>query len=83
MADVSIVLGTPKWRENPVFVETAVALEAFISCEQSVPVECARVIGVGVSRDQAIDDIHENKTGTFIEGQGWRCVEHTPAEDAK
>lgn len=74
--DVSIVLDTRKWRESPAFVEAAVHLEQFISCEDAA---CGKVIGVGVNRDEAIDDVHENKTGDFIDGLGWRCKGHAPA----
>lgn len=78
--DISIVLDTAKWKENIGFVEAAVALGHFISCEEG---NCGRVIGVGISHTQAVQDVLDNRTGNWYEGvgqprnDGWRCVEHS------
>lgn len=73
--DISIVLDTAKWRENPGFVETAVQLDHFVECNT-----CHRVIGVGFSHIEAVDDVTENQTGKNTR-DGWKCMEHYEADD--
>lgn len=80
--DISIVMATRKWRENPGFVETAVALGHCTSCEETT---CGKIIGVGLTRSESVQDVLDNQTGNWYEGigqprnDGWRCVEHSYA----
>lgn len=78
--DISIVLGTKKWSNSLGFVESAVVLGHFVSCQV-----CEKVLGVGLTEAAAADDATENKTGTFRDG-AWLCADDlpglTPAEKA-
>lgn len=71
--DASIVLSTPKWRDNPEFVNTAIALNTFVSCGAA---NCGKVIGIGVSQIDSERDARDNNTGILTDA-GWRCEDHT------
>lgn len=70
--DVSVVMSTPAWRENPGFVHAALATNSFVSCGAQ---NCGKVIGVGVNMSEAEKDAQDNNTGIRTD-DGWRCEEH-------
>lgn len=72
---MSIVLGTPAWRENPGFIHAALATNSFVSCGAD---NCGKVIGVGMLPELAEKDAIENNTGIHTDN-GWRCEDHAEA----
>lgn len=74
MRDISLLLATPKHRDNPDFLMAADALGRVITC-----FSCGRVIGAGRDNERAEGDVIENGTGLFMKGN-WFCSEHAPSD---
>lgn len=72
MRDITLLLETPKHRDRPDFLMNADELGKVVTC-----FGCGKIIGAGVSADEAEADVHENGTGVYMKGN-WFCSADAP-----
>lgn len=75
MRDLSLLLATPAYRELPDYLMVCEQRDGVHTC-----FSCGRVIGVGINKDAAADDVIKNGTGAFMRGN-WFCSEHTDGDN--